>query len=152
MGLGELGRPDGFVTRQIEGWAGRWEAAATRSVPDMATAGDLLRSGVSDPQAVAVLHNDFKLDNTMVGDGGDLVAVLDWDMATLGDPLVDLGTLLAYWVDPEGPTYPIFGERAVTLAPVMPRSRGDRRLRGGHRVRPVDRSGSTRAWRCTGSR
>ena len=53
-----------------------------------------------------MLHNDFKLDNTMVGDGGDLTAVLDWDMATLGDPLVDLGTLLAYWVDPEGPTYP----------------------------------------------
>ncbi len=122
VGLGELGRPDGFVTRQIEGWAGRWEAAATRSVPDMQVTADLLRADAPKPQAVAVLHNDFKLDNTMVGDGGDLVAVLDWDMATLGDPLVDLGTLLAYWVDPEGPTYPIFGERAVTLAPVLPRS------------------------------
>ena len=121
VGLGDLGRPVGFVTRQIDGWAARWEAAATRPVRDMVRATDLLRSAVPDPQAVAVLHNDFKLDNTMVGGGGELTAVLDWDMATLGDPLVDLGTLLAYWVDPDGPTYPIFGERAVTLAPVMPR-------------------------------
>jgi aminoglycoside phosphotransferase (APT) family kinase protein len=122
VGLSELGRPDGFVARQIEGWEGRWEAAATRPVPDMQLAAEHLRAMAPAPQAVAVLHNDFKLDNTMAGDRGELAAVLDWDMATLGDPLVDLGTLLAYWVDPEGPTYPIFGERAVTLAPVMPRA------------------------------
>lgn len=121
VGLGDLGRPAGFVGRQIEGWWRRWEAAATRPVPEMARAVDRLRGSVPTPQRVAVLHNDFKLDNTMVGGGGELVAVLDWDMATLGDPLVDLGTLLAYWVDPDGPTYPIFGDRAVTLAPVMSR-------------------------------
>jgi aminoglycoside phosphotransferase (APT) family kinase protein len=121
VGLEDLGRPDGFVTRQIDGWSARWDVAATRSVPDMHLAVELLRATTPSPQAVAVLHNDFKLDNTMVGDRGGVVAVLDWDMATLGDPLVDVGTLLAYWVDPDGPTYPIFGERAVTLAPSMPR-------------------------------
>ena len=122
VGLRDLGRPDGFVTRQIDGWSARWDAAATRLVPDMHLAVDLLRATTPSPQAVAVLHNDFKLDNTMVDDQGEVAAVLDWDMATLGDPLVDLGTLLAYWVDPDGPTYPIFGERAVTLAPSMPRA------------------------------
>jgi aminoglycoside phosphotransferase (APT) family kinase protein len=58
----------------------------------------------------------------MVSDGGGLVAVFDWDMATRGDALVDLGTLLAYWPDPEAPTFPIFGERSVSLAPFMSKS------------------------------
>ncbi|RPI23249.1 MAG: phosphotransferase family protein [Actinobacteria bacterium] len=117
--LGGLGRPDGFVERQVDGWMRRWEAAQTRDVPDMAAAAALLRAGVPEPQAIAVLHNDYKLDNTMISGGGDMVAVFDWDMATRGDPLVDLGTLLAYWSDPDAPTYPVFGERAVTLAPHM---------------------------------
>jgi len=122
VGLSELGRPDGFVARQIEGWARRWDAAATREVPAMARATELLHATIPTPQTVAILHNDFKPDNTMVSGDGEIVAVIDWDMATLGDPLVDLGTLLAYWVDPDGPTFPIFGERAVTLAPAMARS------------------------------
>jgi aminoglycoside phosphotransferase (APT) family kinase protein len=117
VGLGDLGRPDGFVLRQIEGWARRWQRAKTRDVPAMTEAMGLLERDIPDPQAVAILHNDYKLDNTMVSAAGDVVAVFDWDMATRGDPLVDLGTLLAYWADPEGPTYPVFGERAVTLAP-----------------------------------
>ncbi len=115
--LDDLGRPEGFVRRQIEGWAGRWERAKTRDVPAMTEAMRLLEFNVPEPQAVAILHNDYKLDNTMVSAEGDVVAVFDWDMATRGDPLVDLGTLLAYWADPDGPTYPVFGERAVTLAP-----------------------------------
>ena len=82
----------------------------------MSAAADILLQRRPEPQAVTLLHNDFKLDNTMVGDSGEIVAVFDWDMATRGDPLVDLGTLLAYWVDADGPTYPIFGDRAVTMA------------------------------------
>lgn len=120
--LGDLGHPDGFVQRQIEGWGRRWEAAKTRDVPAMTAAMELLLSDIPEPQTVSILHNDYKLDNTMVSDTGDVVAVFDWDMATRGDPLVDLGTLLAYWVDPDGPTYPIFGERAVTLAPDFPKA------------------------------
>jgi aminoglycoside phosphotransferase (APT) family kinase protein len=114
--LGDLGRPDGFVARQVDGWGRRWEAAKTREVRDMERAGEALRDGLPQPQAAVILHNDYKLDNVMVGDAGEVVAVFDWDMATRGDPLVDLGTLLAYWVDRDGPTYPVFGERAVTLA------------------------------------
>lgn len=119
VGLDDLGRPDGFVERQIAGWARRWDAAKTREVAAMDRARALLERNLPAPQAVSILHNDYKLDNTMVSDEGDIVAVFDWDMATRGDPLVDLGTLLAYWADPDGPTYPVFGERAVTLAPYL---------------------------------
>ena len=82
----------------------------------MSAAATILHERRPGPQAATLLHNDYKLDNTMVDDGGEIVAIFDWDMATRGDPLVDLGTLLAYWVDAKGPTYPIFGDRAVTMA------------------------------------
>ncbi len=123
VGLGDLGRPDGFVARQVEGWAGRWEAAATREVPEMRAAERILRDQLPAPQAATILHNDYKLDNTMLNDAGELVAVFDWDMSTRGDPLVDLGTLLAYWADPSDPTFLIFGELAVSPAADFPKER-----------------------------
>jgi aminoglycoside phosphotransferase (APT) family kinase protein len=119
VGLEDLGRPQGFVERQVTGWMRRWEAARTREVPDMERAAGMLAALVPSPQATTILHNDYKLDNIMVDGTGRVVAVFDWDMATRGDPLVDLGTLLAYWADPDDPTYPIFGARAVTLTPDM---------------------------------
>ncbi|HEX9855002.1 MAG TPA: phosphotransferase family protein [Acidimicrobiia bacterium] len=119
VGLSDLGRPEGFVSRQVEGWAARWEDAKTRDVPDVGPVLDALRGGVPEPQASVVLHNDYKLDNTMLDDDGEVVAVFDWDMATLGDPLVDLATLVGYWADASDPTYLVFAERAVTLTPYM---------------------------------
>jgi aminoglycoside phosphotransferase (APT) family kinase protein len=85
----------------------------------METAAALLLDTAPEPGPTTILHNDYKLDNTMVSDDGELVAVFDWDMSTRGDALVDLGTLLAYWPDPAAPTFPIFGERSVSLAPFM---------------------------------
>lgn len=117
--LGDLGNPDGFVERQVRGWRGRWERATTRAVPDMERVGELLATGVPTPQGTAILHNDYKLDNAMIGADGSLVAVFDWDMATRGDPLVDLGTLLAYWPDPADSVYPVLAHMLVPLAPVM---------------------------------
>jgi aminoglycoside phosphotransferase (APT) family kinase protein len=122
VGLDDLGRPDGFVERQIAGWSARWDAAATRPVPDMETASALLGADIPIPQRATIIHNDFKLDNTMVGADGRLVAVFDWDMATLGDPLMDLGTLLAYWAQPDDPTYLVFGTNAVAIGEVMPKA------------------------------
>jgi aminoglycoside phosphotransferase (APT) family kinase protein len=118
-GLGDFGRPDGFVDRQVAGWTRRWHAAKTREVPAMDAASAALVANPPPSGPTTILHNDYKLDNTMVDDSGSLVAVFDWDMATRGDSLVDLGTLLAYWPDPASPTFPIFGERAVMLAPYM---------------------------------
>jgi aminoglycoside phosphotransferase (APT) family kinase protein len=118
VGLDAFGRPDGFVGRQVEGWSRRWEVAKTREVPDMEIASALLIAAPAAPRST-ILHNDYKLDNTMASDDGELVAVFDWDMSTRGDPLVDLGTLLAYWPDPAAPTFPIFGKHSVSLAPFM---------------------------------
>lgn len=117
--LETLGRPDGFVERQIAGWTDRWFAAATRPVDEMEAVSSLLVERVPERQRVVILHNDYKLDNTMIGEDGRLVAVFDWDMATLGDPLVDAGTLLAYWVQPDDPTYLVFGANAVAIGEVM---------------------------------
>ncbi len=129
VGLDDLGHPDGFVERQISGWWHRWEVAKTRDLPDMEEARRMLESAVPEAQTATILHNDYKLDNTMVSDRGDIVAVFDWDMATRGDPLVDVGTLLAYWPDPGSPTYPIFGERSVALAPDLPKEDAAERYR-----------------------
>lgn len=120
--LGDLGRPDGFVERQVDGWSRRWDAARTRELTDMDVLTSRLAALVPAPQAVTILHNDFKLDNTMIGDDGEIVAVFDWDMATRGDPLVDLGTMVAYWVDASGPTHAVFGDRVQALTPYMSRA------------------------------
>lgn len=130
VGLGDLGRPVGFVDRQIAGWTDRWFAAATRPLANMEAVAQLLGAAVPEPQRVAVLHNDYKLDNAMVGDDGSLVAVFDWDMATLGDPLVDVGTLLAYWAQPDDPTYAVFGTQAVAIGEVVPKQEVRERYAG----------------------
>ena len=98
-GLGDLGRPEGFVSRQLAGWARRWSAAKDRDYPRMQAILHWLERGVPESRQVSLLHNDFKLDNMMVqaNDPGTAGAVLDWDMCTRGDPLMDLGYLLNYW-------------------------------------------------------
>jgi aminoglycoside phosphotransferase (APT) family kinase protein len=97
--IAALGKPEGFVERQVKGWYERWQRAKTRDIPAMDELGALLADRIPSSPEVSVLHNDWKLDNTMY-DAQDLsriVAVFDWDMTTLGDPLIDLGTLLGYW-------------------------------------------------------
>ena len=103
VGLGDFGRPDGYIERQVEGWIARWEAAKDRDYP---FAGELiawLRSHLPRSRATTLVHNDYKLDNVLVdaADATRVVAVLDWDMCTRGDPLMDLGYLLNYWVEPD---------------------------------------------------
>ncbi len=99
-GLANLGKPDGFVERQVRGWTDRWNRSRTSEVPDMeALARWLVASLPANPARPTIVHGDFKLDNLML-DAADpcrVVAVFDWEMAALGDPLVDLGILLAYW-------------------------------------------------------
>ena len=100
-GLSHLGKPHGFVERQVRGWTERWNRSRTSDLPEMETvAGWLVESLPANPAQPAIVHGDFKLDNLML-DAADpcrVVAVFDWEMAALGDPLVDLGILLAYWV------------------------------------------------------
>ena len=99
--LAELGRPAGFVARQIRGWSERWAAARTDDLPEMeATAAWLAAHLPTEPIRPTVVHGDFKLDNVMLDarDPTRIVAVLDWEMCACGDPLVDLGILLGYWL------------------------------------------------------
>jgi aminoglycoside phosphotransferase (APT) family kinase protein len=102
-GLGDLGRPDGFVDRQLDGWAKRWALARPAGADDaMERIHERLARAKPGPGRASIVHNDLKLDNCQFApDNPDRVtAIFDWDMTTLGDPLVDLGTLLNYWPDP----------------------------------------------------
>jgi aminoglycoside phosphotransferase (APT) family kinase protein len=102
-GLGELGRPAGYLERQLAGWRTRWELVATPEVDStMSAAGNLLARTLPASPPATILHNDFKPDNCQFaeGDPDRVVSVFDWDQATLGDPLADLGLLLNYWPDP----------------------------------------------------
>ena len=89
------------MERQVKGWAGRWEAARTEEAPRFDELREWLLSHLPPSPRVALVHNDFKLDNMMVDadDPATPVAVFDWDMCTLGDPLADLGTLIGYWTE-----------------------------------------------------
>ncbi|MDJ0835558.1 MAG: phosphotransferase family protein [Acidobacteriota bacterium] len=102
-GLDQLGKPEGYVKRQVEGWHKRYQNAQTDDLQGMERAVSWLLENMPEDSGSALIHNDYKYDN-MVLDPTDLtriIAVLDWEMCTLGDPLMDLGTTLAYWVEPD---------------------------------------------------
>jgi aminoglycoside phosphotransferase (APT) family kinase protein len=100
-----LGKPDGYVQRQVEGWIGRYEKAATDEVLTMNKAADWLRANLPAESSPALIHNDYKYDNIVLNPDNlsEIIAVLDWEMATVGDPLMDLGTTLGYWADADSP-------------------------------------------------
>jgi aminoglycoside phosphotransferase (APT) family kinase protein len=103
VGLGDFGRPEGYVRRQVEGWSERWRNARTDGVTGVDRAAFWLAENRPEESGAALIHNDYKYDN-LVLDRQDLpriVAVLDWEMSTVGDPLMDLGTSLGYWIDPD---------------------------------------------------
>ncbi|SDZ93019.1 phosphotransferase family protein [Rubrimonas cliftonensis] len=116
VGLGGLGRPDGFAARQVAGWARRWETARDRDVPAFDRVAARLAAGAPAPLGVSVLHNDPKLDNCMFAPGApDRVrSMFDWDMATLGDPLVDLGVALGYFAADRGAWGGMFSATTVS--------------------------------------
>jgi aminoglycoside phosphotransferase (APT) family kinase protein len=114
-----LGRPAGFVERQVRGWTDRWHRSKIAAVPEMDTLAEWLLARLpSDPTTPAIVHGDFKLDNVMLdpADVGRIVAIFDWEMSALGDPLVDLGILLAYW----SPTSPPGQRDALTAVTDRP--------------------------------
>jgi aminoglycoside phosphotransferase (APT) family kinase protein len=104
-GLGELGQPEGYVRRQVEGWTKRYAAARTDNVPSMERAAVWLAASQPRESGAALVHNDYKFDNVVLDpeDLSRIVAVLDWEMATLGDPLMDFGSALGYWIDADDP-------------------------------------------------
>jgi aminoglycoside phosphotransferase (APT) family kinase protein len=106
-GLGDLGKPEGYVERQVKGWAERYKKARTDDIPEIERLGAWLDEHRPSESGATLVHNDFKYDNVILApDLSRVVAVLDWEMATIGDPLMDLGTALGYWIEPEDP--PVF--------------------------------------------
>ena len=105
-GLGDLGSPQGYVQRQVDGWTKRYYNARTDDVPEIEKlAGWLAQHLPTDSTQAALIHNDYKYDNLVLSpeDLKRVVAVLDWEMATIGDPLMDFGTSLGYWVETTDP-------------------------------------------------
>ncbi|MDZ7896932.1 MAG: phosphotransferase family protein [Arcicella sp.] len=100
-GLINLGKPEGYVLRQVEGWIGRYEKSQTDDIPAMVETATWLRANMPLPQAPAFVHNDYKYDNIILNpdDLTEVLGVLDWEMSTVGDPLMDLGASLAYWCE-----------------------------------------------------
>ncbi len=102
-GLINLGKPEGYVARQVAGWSERYLQAQTDDIPELKNAFDWLARNQPEHFSVAFIHNDFKFDNMVIRDDASVAAVLDWEMATVGDPLMDLGTTLAYWAEEDDP-------------------------------------------------
>jgi aminoglycoside phosphotransferase (APT) family kinase protein len=103
IGLGDLGKPEGYARRQVEGWTKRYFNAKTDEHFELEKSIEWLNANIPETGGAALVHNDYKFDNVML-DPGDLthiVAVLDWEMTTVGEPLMDLGTTLGYWMSKE---------------------------------------------------
>jgi aminoglycoside phosphotransferase (APT) family kinase protein len=107
-GLADLGKPEGYVARQVTGWGERYRKAQTDAVPQVEALEKWLNEHMPSESGAALIHNDFKYDNVVLDaeTATKVVSVLDWEMATLGDPRMDLGTTLGYWVQDDDP--PVF--------------------------------------------
>jgi aminoglycoside phosphotransferase (APT) family kinase protein len=105
VGLGDLGRPEGYIERQVSGWSERYRRAQTDEIGEMDAVAAWLAAEIPAGTRAALIHNDFKLDNMVLDpdDPGQVRGILDWEMATVGDPWMDLGTALCYWVEPGDP-------------------------------------------------
>ncbi|MGB1249497.1 MAG: phosphotransferase family protein [Candidatus Promineifilaceae bacterium] len=104
-GMDKFGKPQGYVERQVSGWTRRYMRAKTDEVPDMEKAATWLADHLPAETGATLIHNDFKYDNFVLdsNDWSKIIAILDWEMATVGDPLMDLGTSLSYWVEANDP-------------------------------------------------
>jgi aminoglycoside phosphotransferase (APT) family kinase protein len=102
VGLGDLGKREGYIERQLRRWKGQWEQAKTRELPALDEAHARLSATIPEQGPAAIVHGDYRLDNMIVSPQGEVNAVLDWELCTLGDPLADLGLLAVYWDRPYG--------------------------------------------------
>jgi aminoglycoside phosphotransferase (APT) family kinase protein len=100
VGLSDLGKHDGYIERQLKRWYGQWNAQKTRDLSTVDEVHDELLRRIPEQGPATIVHGDYRLDNCMMGDDGSVVAVLDWEICTLGDPMADVGLLQVYWTGP----------------------------------------------------
>ncbi|HXS45862.1 MAG TPA: phosphotransferase family protein [Solirubrobacterales bacterium] len=132
VGLGDLGRKEDYVARQLHRWKGQWEKSKTRELPAIDTVHERLAARIPEQGPATIVHGDYRLDNMILTPGGEVAAVVDWELCTLGDPLADVGLLMVYW--PERGEETIALGQPANLAPGFP-------TRGELRDRYAERSG-----------
>ncbi|MBS1679228.1 MAG: phosphotransferase family protein [Actinobacteria bacterium] len=137
VGLGELGRKEDYVARQLRRWYGQWEKSKTRELAAIDRVHGRLAARIPAQEGASIVHGDYRLDNMILTDAGAVAAVVDWELCTLGDPLADVGTLMAYWPErgDEGislglpanlaPGFPTRAELAARYAEASGRDLGD---------------------------
>jgi aminoglycoside phosphotransferase (APT) family kinase protein len=107
VGLGDLGRKEDYVARQLRRWQGQWESSKTRELAVVDEVHDRLAAGIPEQGPATIVHGDYRLDNMILTSRGEVAAVVDWELCTLGDPLADVGMLMVYW--------PRAGEESTSL-------------------------------------
>jgi aminoglycoside phosphotransferase (APT) family kinase protein len=118
VGLGDLGRKEDYVARQLHRWHGQWEKSKTRELPLVDDLHRRLSARIPEQGPATIVHGDYRLDNMILSERGEVAAVVDWELCTLGDPLADLGLLLVYWSEPDDELMPLVD--AATTTPGFP--------------------------------
>jgi aminoglycoside phosphotransferase (APT) family kinase protein len=132
VGLGELGRKEEYVARQLGRWQGQWEKSKTRELPAIDAVHERLAARIPGQGPATIVHGDYRLDNMILTPAGEVAAVVDWELCTLGDPLADVGLLMVYW--PEAGEDDISLGQPATMASGFPK-------RDELKVRYAERSG-----------
>lgn len=112
VGLGDLGKSEGYLERQLKRWTGQLDKSRTRQIRELDLVSEWLKENLPESPAATIVHGDYRLDNAMYAPQrpAQILAVVDWEMATLGDPLADLGYLISYWREPGDPPSPFPGQ------------------------------------------
>ncbi len=146
IGLGDLGRKEAYLDRQLKRWRTQWEKSKTRELPEMEQAYELLLAAKPAQLYTGIVHGDFRLGNMLSRDDGTVAAVLDWELCTLGDTLADLGYLLNHWSQPDD-TEGILGPTGAGGFPSRAELMSRYAERTGHEVDQVDYYRSFQIWR-----
>jgi aminoglycoside phosphotransferase (APT) family kinase protein len=118
VGLGDLGRKEDYVARQLHRWHGQWEKSKTRELPVVDDVHERLAARIPEQGPATIVHGDYRLDNMILSPSGEVAAVVDWELCTLGDPLADVGLLMVYWSEPGDEFVPLF--EPATQVPGFP--------------------------------
>jgi aminoglycoside phosphotransferase (APT) family kinase protein len=113
VGLGELGRKEAYVERQLKRWSGQWEKSKTRELPAIDNVHERLAARIPEQGPATIVHGDYRLDNMILSPAGEVAAVVDWELCTLGDPLADVGMLLVYWSEEGDDFMPLFAPATI---------------------------------------
>ncbi|MDP9227760.1 MAG: phosphotransferase family protein, partial [Actinomycetota bacterium] len=122
VGLGDLAKHEDYVARQLRRWRGQWEKSRTRELPLVDEIHDRLASRIPEQGPATIVHGDYRIDNMILSPAGEVAAVVDWELCTLGDPLADVGLLLVYWGEEGDELSPLL-EPATTAAGFQSRER-----------------------------